>query len=144
MHLPPLAEQSQGMGVPMKTEDQVNQERLQKYRLLRQQELLRDAAKLHQLSGELQYYLDKNGSAILSLDMLKPAVRVSGGHINESQQHRCFLILSASACHASRASAQRHRTNRCSSFPSGTSRSHGHPVHKDGIPPGASRPSSFR
>src|SRR5690349_14053213 len=76
MHLPPLAEQSQGMGVPMKTEDQVNQERLQKYRLLRQQELLHEAAKLHQLSGELQYYLDKNGSAILSLDMLKKAEAV--------------------------------------------------------------------
>ena len=73
MHLPPLAEQSQGMGVPMKTEDQVNQERLQKYRELRQQELLRDANKLHQLSGELKEYLDKNGSTILSLDMLKKA-----------------------------------------------------------------------
>ena len=73
MHLPPLAEQSQGMGVPMKTEDQVNQERLQKYRELRQQELLRDAHKLHQLSGELRDYLDKNGSTVLSLDMLKKA-----------------------------------------------------------------------
>ena len=73
MHLPPLAEQSQGMGVPMKTEDQVNQERLQKYRQLRQQELLRDAYKLHQLSGELKDYLDKNGTTVLSLDMLKKA-----------------------------------------------------------------------
>src|SRR6185503_17823115 len=33
MHLPPLAEQSQGMGVPMKTEDQVNQERLETTRV---------------------------------------------------------------------------------------------------------------
>jgi hypothetical protein len=76
MHLPPLAEQSQGMGVPMKTEDQVNQERLRKYRELRQQELLRDANKLHQLSGDLKDYLDKNGSTILSLDMLKKAEAV--------------------------------------------------------------------
>jgi hypothetical protein len=76
MHLPPLAEQSQGMGVPMKTEDQVNQERLQKYRMLRQQELLRDATKLHQLSGELKDYLDKSGSTILSVEMLKKAEAV--------------------------------------------------------------------
>ena len=76
MHLPPLAEQSQGMGVPEKTEDQVNQERLQKFRQLRQEELLRDAAKLHQLSGELNDYLAKNSSTILSLDMLKKAEAV--------------------------------------------------------------------
>jgi hypothetical protein len=76
MHLPPLAEQSQGMGVPMKTEDQVNQERLQKYRALRQQELVRDAAKLHQLSGELKDYLDKSGSMILSVEMLRKAEAV--------------------------------------------------------------------
>ena len=73
MHLPPLAEESQGMGVPMKTEDQVNQERLQKYRLLRQEEIRRDTAKLYQLTGELKDYLDKNGSTILSLDMIKKA-----------------------------------------------------------------------
>ncbi|HTM38464.1 MAG TPA: hypothetical protein VL156_17055 [Terriglobales bacterium] len=74
--MPPLAEQSQGMGVPVKTEDQVNQERLQKYRILRQQELLRDATKLHQLSGELKDYLDKSGSTILSVEMLKKAETV--------------------------------------------------------------------
>jgi hypothetical protein len=73
MHLPPLAEQSQGMGVPMKTEEQVNQERLQKYRVLQQQELLRDAEKLHQLSGEVKDYLGKNSSTILSMDMVKKA-----------------------------------------------------------------------
>jgi hypothetical protein len=64
------------MGVPVKTEDQVNQERLQKYRILRQQELLRDATKLHQLSGELKDYLDKSGSTILSVEMLKKAETV--------------------------------------------------------------------
>lgn len=73
MHLPPLAEDSQGMGVPMKTEDQVNQERLQKYRILRQEEIRRDTEKLYQLTGELKDYLDKNGSTILSLDMIKKA-----------------------------------------------------------------------
>jgi len=62
--------------VPVKTEDQVNQERLQKYRILRQQELLRDATKLHQLSGELKDYLDKSGSTILSVEMLKKAETV--------------------------------------------------------------------
>jgi hypothetical protein len=73
MHLPPLAEQSQGMGVPVKTEDQVNQERLEKYRELRQQEIRRDTAKLYQLTGELKEYMDKNSATVLSLDMLKKA-----------------------------------------------------------------------
>lgn len=73
MHLPPLAEQSQGMGVPMKTEEQVNQEHLQKYRELRQQEMRRDTDKLYQLTGELKDYIDKNSSSVLSLDMLKKA-----------------------------------------------------------------------
>lgn len=73
MHLPPLAEQSQGMGVPVKTEEQINQERLQKYRELRQQEIRRDTEKLYQLSGELKEYMDKSSSSVLSLDMLKKA-----------------------------------------------------------------------
>ena len=73
LHLPPLAEQSQGMPVPVKTEDEINQERLQKYRELRQQELLRDAAKLQQLSTEIRDYLDKHNSQMLSIDMIKKA-----------------------------------------------------------------------
>lgn len=73
VHLPPLAEQSQGMGVPVKTEDEINQERLQKYRELRQQELLRDAAKLQQLSTEVKDYLEKHNSSMLSIDMIKKA-----------------------------------------------------------------------
>ena len=73
LHLPPLAEQSQGMGVPVKTEEQVNQERLQKYRELRQQEIRRDSEKLYQLTGELKEYVDRNSSTVLSLDMLKKA-----------------------------------------------------------------------
>jgi len=66
LHLPPLAEQSQDMGVPAKTPDQVEQERLMKTRQLRQEEIRRDTQKLYQLSGELKDYLDKNGSVILS------------------------------------------------------------------------------
>ena len=73
LHLPPLAEQSQGMGVPVKTPDQVEQERLMKTRQLRQGEIRRDTQKLYQLSGELKDYLDKNGSVILSVDMIKKA-----------------------------------------------------------------------
>jgi len=73
LHLPPLAEQSQGMGVPVKTPDQVEQERLMKTRQLRQEEIGRDTQKLYQLSGELKDYLDKNGSVILSVDMIKKA-----------------------------------------------------------------------
>jgi len=73
LHLPPLAEQSQGMGVPVKSEEQVNQERLQKYRELRQQEIRRDSEKLYQLTGELKEYVDRNSSTVLSLDMLKKA-----------------------------------------------------------------------
>src|SRR6266496_6751440 len=73
LHLPPLAEQSQGMGVPVKTPDQVEQERLMKMHELRQEEIRRDTQKLYQLSGELKDYLDKNGSVILSVDMIKKA-----------------------------------------------------------------------
>jgi len=73
VHLPPLAEQSQGMGVPVKTDDEINQERLQKYRELRQQELLRDATKLQQLSTEVKDYLEKHNSSMLSIDMIKKA-----------------------------------------------------------------------
>ena len=73
VHLPPLAEESQGMPVPVKTDDEINQERLQKYRELHQQELLRDATKLQQLSTEVKDYLDKYNSSMLSLDMIKKA-----------------------------------------------------------------------
>lgn len=76
-HLPPLVVQGQGMNTPAVTsDDQVSQQLLQNYRKQRQVELLRDAAKLHELSGELQEYLDKNGSTILSIDMLKKAEAV--------------------------------------------------------------------
>jgi len=39
-------------------------------------ELLRDAEKLHQLTGELQDFPSKNGSGVLSLEMLKKAEQV--------------------------------------------------------------------
>jgi hypothetical protein len=76
VHLPPLAEQSQGMGVPVKTEDQVNQERLQKYREVREQELRHDTDQLYQLTSELKDYMDKNSTNVLSLDMLKKAEKI--------------------------------------------------------------------
>jgi len=44
-----------------------------KSRQLRQEEIRRDTQKLYQLSGEFKDYLDKNGSVILSLDMIKKA-----------------------------------------------------------------------
>jgi hypothetical protein len=74
LHLPPLAEQSQGMdSVPVKTAEQIQQERLMKMHELRQEEIRRDTQKLYQLSGELKDYLEKNGSVILSVDMIKKA-----------------------------------------------------------------------
>lgn len=76
LHLPPLAEGSQGMGVPMKTEDQVNAERLQKFRLLRQEEMRKDMDNLAKLTQELKDYMDKNSSAVLSVDMIKKAEKM--------------------------------------------------------------------
>ena len=76
VHIPPLAANSQGMGVPTKTDDEVNQERLQKYREIRQQELHRDMDQLYQLTTELKEYMDKNGNNVLSLDMLKKAEKM--------------------------------------------------------------------
>ncbi len=74
LHLPPLAEHSQGMGnTPVKTADDIQQERLMKMRELRHEEIRRDSEKLYQLYGELKDYLDKNGSVILSMDMIKKA-----------------------------------------------------------------------
>ena len=76
LHLPPLAEGSQGMGVPMKTEDQVNAERLQKYRQLRQEEMRKDVDNLAKLTQELKDYMDKNSSTLLSVDMIKKAEKM--------------------------------------------------------------------
>jgi hypothetical protein len=70
----PLARQGAGMDVPpLRTEDAANQQLLQNYRKQRELELIRDAEKLHELTGELQDFLNKNGSAVLSVDMLKKA-----------------------------------------------------------------------
>lgn len=64
------------MGVPMKTEDQVNAERLQKYRQLRQEEMRKDMDNLAKLTQELKDYMDKNSSTVLSVDMLKKAEKM--------------------------------------------------------------------
>ena len=69
---------SLGQGTPMYAPpaqggDEAHQQLLLNYRKQRQLELIRDAEKLHQLSGELQDFLSRNGSAVLSLDMLKKA-----------------------------------------------------------------------
>ena len=64
------------MGVPMKTEDQVNAERLQKYRQLRQEEMRKDMDNLAKLTQELKDYMDKNSSTVLSVDMIKKAEKM--------------------------------------------------------------------
>ena len=64
------------MGVPMKTEDQVNAERLQKYRQLRQEEMRKDMDSLAKLTQELKDYMDKNSSTVLSVDMIKKAEKM--------------------------------------------------------------------
>lgn len=69
---------SLGQGTPMhappvQSVDEAHQQLLRNYRKQRQLELIRDAEKLHQLSGELQDFLSKSGSVVLSLDMLKKA-----------------------------------------------------------------------
>jgi len=64
------------MGVPMKTEDQANAERLQKYRQLRQEEMRKDMDNVAKLTQELKDYMDKNGSTVLSVDMIKKAEKM--------------------------------------------------------------------
>ena len=76
-HLNRSVQQAPGMNTPpVRTEDDASQQLLQNYRKQRQLELMRDAEKLHQLSGELKEFLDKNASTVLSLDMLKKAETV--------------------------------------------------------------------
>lgn len=76
VHIPPLASHSQGMGVPVENDEQIDQEKLQKYRALREQELIRDTNQLYQLTSELKDYMDKNSTNVLSLDMLKKAEKI--------------------------------------------------------------------
>jgi hypothetical protein len=76
-HLNRSIQQAPGMNAPpVRSEDEATQQMLQNHRKQRQLELIRDAEKLHQLSGELKEFLDKNGSTILSVDMLKKAETV--------------------------------------------------------------------
>ena len=77
IHLNRSIQQAPGMNAPpVRSEDEATQQMMQNYRKQRQLELIRDAEKLHQLSGELKEFLDKNGSTVLSVDMLKKAETV--------------------------------------------------------------------
>ena len=90
-------------------------------------------------------HLQQQGDYVAGMPTRHPRAR-TGSRIawQPSSRHRRPLTRRASACRASRSSARRRRTNRCSSSPSGTSRSRGRPVHKGGIRRGASQPSSYQ
>src|SRR6185312_14232924 len=70
----PLARQGAGMDTPkVRTDDEARQQLMRNYRKQSELDLVRDAERLHQLTGELQDFLSKNGSGVLSLEMLKKA-----------------------------------------------------------------------
>jgi len=77
IHLPPSVRQGPDTGtVPVRTQEQADQERLKKSNELRQDEIKRDTEKLVQLSTELKDFVDKTNQGILSLDALKKAEQI--------------------------------------------------------------------
>lgn len=78
IHLPPSVRQGPDTAnVPVRSADQVEQERLKKVNELRQEEIKRDTEKIFQLSSELKDFVDnKTNQGILSVDALKKAEQI--------------------------------------------------------------------
>src|SRR5260370_40235657 len=77
IHLPPSVRQGPDTGtVPVRTQEQADQERLKKSNELRQEEIKSDTDKLGQLSTELKDFGDKTNQGILSVDRLKKSEQI--------------------------------------------------------------------
>lgn len=77
IHLPPSVRQGPDTStVPVRTQEQADQERLKKSNEMRQEEIKRDTDKLVQLSTELKDFVDKTNQGILSVDALKKAEQI--------------------------------------------------------------------
>jgi hypothetical protein len=77
IHLPPSVRQGPDTAnVPVRTQEQADQERIRKANEFRQEEIKRDTEKLFQLSAELKDFVDKSNQGILSVDALKKAEQI--------------------------------------------------------------------
>ena len=77
IHLPPSVRQGPDTGtVPVRSQQEADQERIKKSNELRQDEIKRDTEKLVQLSAELKDFVDKTNQGILSVDALKKAEQI--------------------------------------------------------------------
>ena len=77
IHLPPSVRQGPDTAsVPVRTQEEVDRERIKKANELRQEEIKRDTEKLFQLSTELKEFVDKSNQGILSLDAVKKAEQI--------------------------------------------------------------------
>jgi hypothetical protein len=74
IHLPPSVRQGPDTAtIPVRTAEQVDQERIRKANEFRQEEIKRDTEKLFRLSTELKDFVDKMDQGILPADALKKA-----------------------------------------------------------------------
>ncbi len=77
IHLPPAVSQSQGMGsVPVYGGDAVQRQQALAANQQRQVELRRDMEKMSELTQELNDYLQKSGTGVVSLDAIKKAEQI--------------------------------------------------------------------
>ncbi|MGH9504167.1 MAG: hypothetical protein ACRD20_15055 [Terriglobales bacterium] len=77
VHLPPSVRQGPTTSnVPVRTEEEVDRERVKKAYEVLQVEIKRDTEKLFQLTGELKEAVDKSDQGILPADTLKKAEQI--------------------------------------------------------------------
>jgi hypothetical protein len=77
IHLPDSVRQGPTTSnIPVRTEEQVDRERIRKAYELLQQEIRRDTDKLFQLSAELKQSVDKTNQGILPADTAKKAEQI--------------------------------------------------------------------
>lgn len=77
IHLPPAIAQSQGMAnVPIIYGDEVQRQLVLAANAQRQVEMKRDSEKMAELTQELNSYLQKTSSTVMSIDALKKAAQI--------------------------------------------------------------------
>jgi hypothetical protein len=77
IHLPPSVRQGPTTSnIPVRTQEEVDRERVRKAFEVLQVEIKRDTDKLVQLSGELKEAVDKSDQGILPADTLKKAEQI--------------------------------------------------------------------
>jgi hypothetical protein len=77
IHLPPMVQQGPNTSsVPIRTQEDVERERVKKAYEMLQMEIRRDTEKLAQLTAELKEAVDKSSQGLLPADTLKKAEQI--------------------------------------------------------------------